>query len=252
MDNISKFSGKADSYQAARPGYPPELAAYLADLGIKGSLVADVGAGTGIFSRFLLEELDCTVWAVEPNEEMRRKAEEELRDIPRLSFVKGTAEATGLHSQSVSFVTAAQAFHWFSPKAFRQECLRILRPNGMAVLVWNHRVEETEFAEQNKEIFQRFCPAFHGFSAGDGENKQTAMEVFFGDLPTCICLPHNLYYTKKKFIQRCLSSSYSLGPEDVEFEAYLAALERLFERYAQNEILCVPNETRTYWGRLDS
>ena len=91
MDNISKFSGKADSYQAARPGYPPELAAYLADLGIKGSLVADVGAGTGIFSRFLLEELDCTVWAVEPNEEMRRKAEEELRDISRLSFVKGTA-----------------------------------------------------------------------------------------------------------------------------------------------------------------
>ena len=70
------------------------------------------------FPAFLLEELDCTVWAVEPNEEMRRKAEEELRDISRLSFVKGTAEATGLHSQSVSFVTAAQAFHLVFSQSF--------------------------------------------------------------------------------------------------------------------------------------
>ena len=191
MDNTSRFSGKADSYQAARPGYPPELAGYLADLGMKGSQVADIGAGTGIFSRFLLEKLDCTVWAVEPNEEMRGKAEEELRDVPRFFSVKGTAEATGLDSQSVSFVTAAQAFHWFSPKAFREECLRILRPNGVAVLVWNSpnydymKVGDTQY-----------------FPVNEGGNSTFEIPVTAFDAPVTVIAdtvamstPHEITYT---------------------------------------------------------
>ena len=128
MDNTAKFSGKAESYQSARPGYPKQLAARLAELGMKGADAADVGAGTGIFSRFLREELGCSVWAVEPNGDMRRKAEQLLGNTPGIFLREGTAEATGLPSGSVSLVTAAQAFHWFSPQGFRRECLRILRP----------------------------------------------------------------------------------------------------------------------------
>ena len=252
MDNTAKFSGKAESYQSARPGYPKQLAARLAELGMKGADAADVGAGTGIFSRFLREELGCSVWAVEPNGDMGRKAEQLLGNTPGIFLREGTAEATGLPSGSVSLVTAAQAFHWFSPQGFRRECLRILRPGGMAVLVWNSRVEEAESVKRNGEIFRRFCPAFRGFSGGNWEEKQAAMEVFFGGKPACIRIPHNLYYTKEKFIQRSLSSSYSIGPGDEGYAAYLAALEGLFDQYAEDGLLCVPNETKAYWGRLES
>ena len=36
-------------------------------------------------------------------------------------------------------MSAAQAFHWFDPAAFRQECQRILKPRGKVLLVWNQR-----------------------------------------------------------------------------------------------------------------
>ena len=136
----SRFTGKSQAYASARPGYPPELAEKLRECGAAGAEAADIGAGTGLFTRLLLG-LGCTVCAVEPNDEMRAQAQRELGAIPGFSCRKGTAEDTGLPDGSVSLVTAAQSFHWFSAAAFRRECLRILRPGGAALLVWNARVE---------------------------------------------------------------------------------------------------------------
>ena len=36
-------------------------------------------------------------------------------------------------------VTAGQAFHWFDREKERQEFVRILKPGGWVVLVWNDR-----------------------------------------------------------------------------------------------------------------
>ena len=74
MNTTERFSGRAGVYQASRPGYPAALSEHLASLGMRGARVADIGAGTGIFSRLLLE-LGCTVFAVEPNSDMRHTAE---------------------------------------------------------------------------------------------------------------------------------------------------------------------------------
>ena len=61
MNTTERFSGRAGVYQASRPGYPAALSEHLASLGMRGARVADIGAGTGIFSRLLLE-LGCTVF----------------------------------------------------------------------------------------------------------------------------------------------------------------------------------------------
>src|SRR5437763_17187549 len=80
------------------------------------------------------------VFAVEPNQEMRRAGERLLSAFPNLISTAGNAEATTLPDASVDFVTAAQAAHWFERRAARQEFVRILKPGGWLVLLWNERL----------------------------------------------------------------------------------------------------------------
>ena len=128
MDNTKRFDGRADSYAKGRPGYPSELVERLATWAqlTKESTVADIGAGTGIFSG-QLAETGARVFAVEPNDDMRQRANLSGSIAQRVTWVEGTAEHTGLADTSVDLVTAAQAFHWFDGPAFRDECLRVLR-----------------------------------------------------------------------------------------------------------------------------
>ncbi|MBS1984183.1 MAG: class I SAM-dependent methyltransferase [Bdellovibrionales bacterium] len=97
MSGTEKFSDRAAEYARARPSYPAALLDYLkaqASLG-PGAVVADIGAGTGIFTRLLAEQ-GARVWAVEPNQEMRSYAAETLPLYPSAKVVAGSAEATGL------------------------------------------------------------------------------------------------------------------------------------------------------------
>ncbi len=55
-----------------RPSYPPEVFELLRSEGVTTDhLVADIGAGTGIFTRMLVDQ-GFRVVAVEPNDEMRK------------------------------------------------------------------------------------------------------------------------------------------------------------------------------------
>ena len=140
-NNTHRFDGKSEIYAKARPKYAPELFVYLQNtLHIPaGSVFADIGSGTGIFTEQLL---DCGyyVYAVEPGEDMRRKAEEKLSGNEHFTSIDGTASNTHLPNNSVDYITAAQAFHWFDAEAFREECRRILKPGGKVVIAYNSRV----------------------------------------------------------------------------------------------------------------
>ena len=74
MNNTTRFDGKGEIYAKARPSYATELFDYIKNtLKIpQGSVFADIGSGTGIFTEQLL---DCVyrVYAVEPNADMRKK-----------------------------------------------------------------------------------------------------------------------------------------------------------------------------------
>jgi SAM-dependent methyltransferase len=59
-----------------------------------------------------------------------------------VTFVEGTAEATGLETSSVDLVLCAQAFHWFRPQEALTEFRRILKPLGRLVLIVNERDNE--------------------------------------------------------------------------------------------------------------
>src|ERR1035441_5739291 len=115
--STARFSDRVEAYVRYRPGYSPEVLDLLrAECELQPShIVADIASGTGMFTRLLLENGN-SVFAVEPNTEMREmgiRQLESLESSARLVSVAGTAEETTLRSASVDFVTAAQAAHWF-------------------------------------------------------------------------------------------------------------------------------------------
>ncbi|MFQ4138742.1 class I SAM-dependent methyltransferase [Nodosilinea sp. PGN35] len=134
LNPVGRFSDRAEDYARYRPSYPTAaIAAILADLGDPRSLVvADIGAGTGISSR-LLGDCGPRVIAVEPNRAMREAA----APHPQVSFQPGTAEQTGLGTESVHVVACCQAFHWFNAPLALAEFSRILPLGGRVALLWN-------------------------------------------------------------------------------------------------------------------
>ena len=251
MDSTQNFSGRAKDYTIGRPAYAAALLDYLyTEQGFSGqSVIADIGSGTGKFARQLLNR-GSTLLCVEPNADMRNTAIRELGGYPGFTAVDGTASESGLEDHSVDFVTAAQAFHWFDVDAFRRECRRILKPGGKVLLIWNLRDMSAEVNRLSYEIYREYCPAFQGFGGGIQQDDDR-IKRFFSHGYTYAEFEHPLFYSQNKFISRSLSGSYSLKQGDDRYEEYLAALRGLFDRYAQDSILTMPNKTVAYIGSLN-
>ncbi len=249
--NTEKFSGKANIYEKYRPEYPKAFIEYLYNnAGFdQSSSIADVGAGTGILTRQLLEK-GSRVFGVEPNDDMRKMAETKLAGFINFSLVNGTAENTQLAGQSIDFVTVAQAFHWFDALAFKKECARILKPEGVVVLVWNSRVAGSELVMENAEICKKYCPDFTGFSGGM-EEKPSDLSIFFKDgLYETKHFDNKISYDLEGFIGRNLSASYAPNEKETNYVKFVNAITSLFDRYSVGGKVAVPNITRCYSGKV--
>jgi ubiquinone/menaquinone biosynthesis C-methylase UbiE len=138
------FTGLAADYSKFRPGYAPQMVtAILGYLGREPHNVdaADVGAGTGIWTRMLASSGLRSVVAVEPNDDMRAAGIEASQGC-NIAWRKGAAEETGLEGQSVDLVTMASSFHWTNFDKACDEFHRLLRPGGLFVALWNPRIVE--------------------------------------------------------------------------------------------------------------
>lgn len=246
--NENKFSGKGKIYSQFRPSYPQECINYLySSVGItEKSIIADIGSGTGIFTKQLLD-MGNTVFAVEPNVDMRTVAENNLSQFKGFKSVNGTAENTSLESGSVDFITVAQAFHWFDVQAFSEECRRILRHGGKVILLWNIRDEGTPLIKDYIALNRKFCPQFNGFTGGS--SRCDLSKFYRGEYESKV-FKNPLRYDKQQFIGRLLSSSYALKPDDENYEPYVEAIEILFNKYSVNGFLDYPNNTECYIGKL--
>jgi ubiquinone/menaquinone biosynthesis C-methylase UbiE len=139
------FTGLAADYSKFRPGYAPQIVtAILGYLGRDPHSVdaADVGAGTGIWTRMLAARGLRSVVAVEPNDDMRAAGIEASRGT-QIAWRNGAAEATGLEGRSVDLLSMASSFHWADFDQACDEFHRVLRPGGLFVALWNPRLVET-------------------------------------------------------------------------------------------------------------
>jgi SAM-dependent methyltransferase len=250
LNTTSRFSDRVENYVRYRPGYPPEALQALRDeCGLHPEhVIADIASGSGIWTRMLLENGN-RVFGVEPNTEMRQAGERLMAGFPRFTSINGKAEATTLADRSVDLVTAAQAAHWFDRARARQEFVRILKPGGWLILLWNERVVEgTPFLRQYEELLLKF-----GTDYKDVRHERTteAVNEFFDPAP----------YQERGFAMgqefdyaglegRLLSSSYAPGPEHPQHQPMLSELRRIFDKHAVNGRVVVDYKTRVYFGGL--
>ncbi len=251
--NENKFTGKAGVYAANRPGYPSEIFAFLRDdLGLTpGKSVADVGAGTGIFTRELLK-IGLKVRAVEPNPDMRDALMQTVHAYPGSNLTSGNASQTLIQPpHSLDAVTAAQAFHWFDRDGFKKECRRILRPGGTVFLVWYHRDQNDPTLADLFTVNRRYCPRFKGFSGGVKEAEPEQYADFFRDGRVNYReFPHAVTVDAAGFVGRSLSSSYAPVEGDPAYAGYVRELGEVYRKFAGPEGLQLRLVYQVYWGEV--
>jgi len=131
MERATSFGAVAESYDRFRPAPPPEAAEWLLPEGARR--VADVGAGTGGFSRVLAGLVDQVV-AVELDVRMATL----LRDrSPGVAVVNGRGEALPIGPACLDAVLVSAAWHWLDVDRMVPEVARVLRPGGVLGVLWS-------------------------------------------------------------------------------------------------------------------
>lgn len=250
MNATNKFNGRAKDYAESRPCYSADLIDCLCNqYGIsETSVIADIGSGTGKFSKQLLDK-HSEVYCVEPNNDMRFTAEKELYKYTNFHSVAGNAENTTLKDNFADCVTAAQSFHWFNVPKFKQECLRIIKPCGKIFLIWNIRDCNNDINREWYDIFSHFCPNFCGFGNGI-QSHDAKIITFFDKGYEYVSYYHPLIFNRENFIKRSLSSSYSLKENDTDFSLYISELNKLFDRFENNGLITISNQSVAYIGTI--
>ncbi|MDQ3194198.1 MAG: class I SAM-dependent methyltransferase, partial [Bacteroidota bacterium] len=156
-NSIDRFSNRVENYVKYRPHYPKEIISFLNnEIGLNpSSLVADIGSGPGISAENFIENGN-TVFAIEPNDNMRNAAERIFGKSKNFISVYGTAESTTLQGNSLDLIISGQAFHWFDKEKCKTEFKRILKPEGYVVLMWNLRVPVGAFMNEYEKFLIRY------------------------------------------------------------------------------------------------
>jgi SAM-dependent methyltransferase len=250
-DPTARFSTRVSDYVKYRPGYPEAVARLLEEeCGLaQGSVVADVGSGTGLLAELFLRR-GIRVYGVEPNREMREAGERLLAAYPDFVSVDGRAEGTTLEAAGVDFVTAGQAFHWFDPAGARREFERILRPGGWVVLAWNdRRTSGTPFLEDYERLLLEYGTDYREVSMKYMEEASLST-IYGGAEVRTRGFDNEQVFDFDGLRGRLTSSSYVPRPGHPKFEPMLRELEALFRRHERGGRVTVTYDTKVFYGRL--
>lgn len=250
-DVTKRFSNRVADYVKYRPSYPAPLLDFMVkELGLgESSSVADVGSGTGIFTQLLLDR-GVTVYAVEPNTEMRFAAEQALSKNQKFKSVAQSAEKTGLPTSSVDLVCAATAFHWFNAAAVKTEWKRILRPDGIAFLVWNVRREESPFLRDYEKMLHRFGTGYSEAKHRNTEDNSGMTILFAPHSPRTITYPNEQVLDFDSLVGRLLSSSYAPVEGHPNHESMMKELTTIFEKHQSDGKVRFEYDAKAYFGPL--
>ena len=251
FDPKKRFSDRVENYVKYRPHYPEALLEFMkTECGLdQGSVIADVGSGTGISSELFLYNGN-KVYAVEPNDEMRSAAEKIFSNDKNFISVNASAEETGLENNSVDFIIAGQAFHWFDLGKSKSEFRRILKKDGYFFIIWNSRIFREGFMDDYDDLLlMKF-----GTDYDKVNHENIDEEVIRGFFSPNEFSVRNFYIFQEFDFEglkgRLLSSSYVPNADDPASAEMLIALEKLFDRYNINGKVKMEYDTVVYFGRL--
>lgn len=249
-DSTTRFSSRVENYIKYRPHYPAEFLHTLKEeCELKpDSVIADIGSGTGILTEVFLNNGNI-VFGVEPNREMREAGEKLLGEYSFFRSISGIAEETTLEDHSMDFVTAAQAYHWFDHAKARQEFLRILKPHGWVVLLWNDRRMDSPFLQEYEHLLQLYATDYAEVNHKQFGDEQIG--AFFGEYGFRKAQYVNSQYFDFDGLKgRLLSSSYTPEEDHRNYAPMLERLRTIFDAHQINGQVSFDYDTIMFYGQL--
>lgn len=246
-----RFSNRVENYLKYRPGYPAAIIDLLErDCQLtSASVIADIGSGTGLLAKRFLANGN-TVFGIEPNPEMRAAGETLLQDYPHFMSIDAAAEATTLATESVDFVTAGQAFHWFDAALTQPEFRRILKPHGWIVLVWNERQKDDPFQAAYEQLVQRHSPEYK--AVRHQRIDEPALKAWLGPGMRLAVLDNDQHLDFAGIKGRLLSSSYAPLAGEAGHQAMIEELEAIYQQYQQHGRVRFTYQTKVYYNQRSS
>lgn len=239
MANENQFKGKAQFYNS-RPTYPQECIDYLINNFRldSDSVIADIGAGTGILTKPFLD-FGCSVYAVEPNEDMFLELNKNLYQNSKIVFSRTSAEKTDIPTFTCDAVVVGTAFHWFDKDKFRTECRRILKNDKYVAIL---RIANNTEADKKIEKVKRYS-----------EQDLSEAKQFFGEgFLEHICFEYVQSFDEERYVNNLLSSATAPLPNDANFDEYVVRCKNVFKKHFGNGLAELPFVVNCYIGRLDT
>lgn len=174
------FGADPAAYDRGRPAYPDRVYQILrerCDLA-EGTATLDVGAGTGLSTRRLLEFGANPLLAIEPDERLASILTDALRPwAERTTIAVEPFESARLQSGAFDLVTAATSFHWIDEHTGLDQAFRALRPGGALALWWNLFGDESRPDAFHRATSHLFTGGAESPSAGAPGRERHALDV---------------------------------------------------------------------------
>jgi len=220
-------AGKAESYDLGRPGYPTAFYDFLyGEFGLRSNAtIADIGAGPGKIAQGFLER-GSRVYAVEPDDDMRRIAQERLDGYDGCTVLGNCAEKTGIPTGCADLIFCGNSYYWFDRARVVPEFKRILKSGDSANVILAWQGGSPAKSEELYEALARVrkpMDSRHDESPPFREGAFKTKEFAF-----------TLYRDYTAFLNGMLSASFSLNPGDDGFKGYCQIVKRHFERYSKD------------------
>ena len=245
-----RFSNKVENYIKYRPSYPSEMFDFIKlELNLTSEkVVADIGSGTGISTELFLKNGN-RVYAVEPNKEMREAGEKLLSKYENFISINGTSENTMLDDDSIDLISAFQAFHWFDVPKAKKEFKRILKEDSYVLLVWNDRKTNTsEFLKAYEALLQEYSSDYK--EVNHKNIAENDISLFLDKGYKSKTFENYQLFDFEGIKGRMFSSSYVPDENTKEGQKILLELEKIFNKFNNNNKVKFEYLTEIFFGKL--
>ncbi|MBE0680671.1 MAG: methyltransferase domain-containing protein [Anaerolineales bacterium] len=236
------FGLTAHDYAKYRAGFPDEFFERVFNERIvkAGDSLVDLGTGTGTLARGFASR-GCKAIGVDIASQLLEQARDlSIQQELEVEFRFAKAEESGLPDSAFDVVSAGQCWHWFDRPRAAAEVMRLLKPNGKALIAhFDWLPLDDNVVDVTEKLIQKFNPAWYerfGNKTGIysdwfrdlGEAGFESIESFTFDL--------DVPYTADAWRGRIRASSgvgASLSDEEVgRFDSELKSLLGVFEQAA--------------------
>lgn len=241
------------NYYDALPRFSKNVYDYLKKIGVSNSVVADVGSGTGRIAIDLLNNNN-TVYGIDPDEYMRKIAENKFGNNKKFISVDGNDSTMNLSDKSVDFVIASQSFHRFDNLLFKKECNRVLRNPNNVIIIWYRVNFNNAIFSQMLNSFKNRYPKYESRYETDEITGSKEEEIannkdvneFFNGKSTMKSINSTSYLNENEFITLGLSlalypvthklnnASIVLHDENFDKKGYIFDLKSIFMKYSKD------------------